>query len=112
MLKLEKTLRAWGSREFEAVMKQELAQNAEQLPLQQGLMLSSSVSDAPIEVVIYGVQEQAHSIEVRTGIFYQGLVGGCSCADDPTPDSPNTEYCELLLTLDKQSAIATVILLD
>jgi hypothetical protein len=111
MLRLDKALRAWGTADFEAVFKQELAQNADQLPLQQGLVQSSSVADAPISVLVYRVHEQGDSICIKAGIFYQGMVGGCSCADDPTPDSENTEFCILLLEIDKATALATVRLL-
>jgi hypothetical protein len=111
MLRLDNALRAWGTADFEAVFKQELARNADLLPLQNGLSLSSLVAEAPISVVVYLVQEQADSIIVKTGIFYLGVDGGCSCADDPTPVSENTEYCVLLLEIDRASARTTVRLL-
>jgi hypothetical protein len=111
MLRLDKTLRAWGTAGFDTVLKLELAQHADQLPLQQALAVSSSVADAPISVLIYQMQEQEESISIKAGIFYQGMVGGCSCADDPTPDSENTEFCILLLEIDRATAIATVSLL-
>jgi len=40
-------------------------------------------------------------IQVKAGIFYKGIMGGCNCADDPTPDSKNNEYCEVQLDIDK-----------
>ncbi len=112
MLILEKSLGAWGTPGFEAALKQELAQHAEQLPLQRALSSSSSVVDAPITVVILSATELESLIRVKTGIFYQGLVGGCACANDPTPESENTEYCEVQLDIDKASGAAAVTLLQ
>jgi hypothetical protein len=47
-------------------------------------------------------------IRVKAGIFYQGVLGGCSCADDPTPASEINEYCEVQLDIDKSTAATAV----
>lgn len=112
MVRLAQSLQAWGTPDFAAVLKQEVAQcGRDWLPLQQGLSASSSVADAPITLVVLSATELENAIQVRAGIFYQGLIGGCSCADDPTPDSENTEYCEVLLEIDKVTAEVAVSLL-
>lgn len=109
MTQLDRSLQAWGSPDFEAVLKQEIAQlGVEYLPLQQGLASSSSVVDAPLTVLIHSVSETESAICIRAGIFYQGITGGCSCADDPTPPSENNEYCEVRLEIDKLSAAVMV----
>ncbi len=111
MLTLEKSLRAWGTAAFEQALKQELAEHAAELPLQQALTHSSSVADAPVTVLVQSVSDLGGALRVKAGIFYEGLLGGCACANDPTPESPYTEYCELLLEIDKASAAAAVTLL-
>lgn len=112
MIRLEKSLQAWGTAEFASVLKREIEQaSAEQLPLQQGLSLSSSVADTPFTVVIHGAAEQGGVIRVKAAILYQGVTGGCSCAGDPTPDNEIDEHCEVLLDIDKATAEATVSLL-
>lgn len=112
MIKLDKSLRAWGTPEFAATLKQEVAQlGYDQLPLQQGLSTGNYVSDAPITVSINRVTEMGNVIRVTAGIFYQGVIGGCSCTDDPTPISEINEYCEVQLDIDKTTAIAEVALL-
>ncbi|MBI1173919.1 MAG: hypothetical protein GC139_01485 [Sideroxydans sp.] len=110
MLRLDKARLAWGMPEFEAVLKQELARQAALLPLQQGLSSSSYVVDTPITVVINRVTDLGNAIHVRAGIFYQGVIGGCSCADDPSPVSEIDEYCEVLLEIDKETAATAVAL--
>lgn len=100
-MRLEESRRAWGTPEFAAVLKQELQRHADALPLQQGLRQSSSVGSEPVTAVIHGFLETAGVIRVRAGIFYQGLVTGCSCADDPGPPGEVSEYCELLLEINE-----------
>ncbi len=104
MIQLDQSLQAWGSLEFETVLKRELAQQASELPLQQGLATGNYVLDAPVTVVINSVVDTGGTIRVMAGVFYQGVIGGCSCADDPTPISEINEYCEVLLDIDKGSA--------
>lgn len=111
MMRFEQAMRAWGTPEFEAVLKQELAQlEAGQLPLQQGLSSGNYVSDAPVTLVINRVTEMEKVIRVNAGVFYQGIIGGCSCTDDPTPASEINEYCEVQLDIDRATAIAAVTL--
>lgn len=110
MIKLDQALRARGSPEFEAVLKQEIAQFADQLPLQQGLSTGNYVAATPITVAIIGVADLEKVIRVHAGIFYQSVIGGCSCADDPTPTSENNEYCEVQMDIDKATAATTAAL--
>ena len=112
MLHLTDTLRAWGTPGFESILKQELALHADALPLQQGLAHSNHVTDAPVTVMMHTAAETDGAIRVKAGIFYQGVLGGCSCADDPSPETGNNEYCEVLLLIDKGTAAVTVTLVD
>jgi hypothetical protein len=110
MIKLDKSLHAWGTPKFQAVLKQEIEQlGADNLPLQQGLSTGNYVSDTPFTVLVHSVAEMDNMIRVKVGIFYQGIIGGCSCTDDPTPASDINEYCEVHLDIDKASAITTVV---
>jgi hypothetical protein len=109
MVKFDKALRAWETPGFEPVLKQEIEQlGANQLLLQQALSNSSSVSDEPVTVVIINVAEMGDVIRVKAGIFYRGVIGGCSCADDPAPDNEIDEYCEVQLDIDKFTAATRV----
>jgi hypothetical protein len=111
MIKLDKSLAAWGTPKFQAVLKQEIEQlGADKLPLQQGLSTGNYVSNTPFTVLVHSVAEMENIIRVKVGIFYQGIIGGCSCTDDPTPASDINEYCEVHLDIDKASAITRVVL--
>jgi len=112
MIRLTKTLSAWGTPAFEAILKSEIEQlDAEQLPLQQGLSTSSYALDNTLNVRIISVTEDASFIHVKVGVFYTGIIAGCSCADDPTPINENNEYCEVQLEINKMTAEAAVTLL-
>lgn len=94
------------------MLKQEVKHlGVNQLPLQQGLTASSYALGDNLEVMIISVSEQAHSIRAKVGIFYTGIIAGCSCADDPTPIDEQTEYCLVQLDIDKLTADTSAVLL-
>lgn len=112
MIRLPNSLNVWGTPEFEAVLKQEIEQlDASALPLQQGLSVSSHVTDRPFQAMIIGASEDVGLLRVKAGIFYTGMIAGCSCADDPTPIDELNEYCVVQFDIDTTTAETTVTLL-
>ena len=108
---LPHALAAWGTPGFGEVFKLEVEQlDASLLPLQQGLTGTSAVADEPHSAMLLGATVVGDCLRVRAGIFYAGLLGGCSCADDPTPTSENNEYCEVQLDIDKTTAATAITL--
>jgi hypothetical protein len=113
MIRLAQSLIAWGTPDFEGTLKAEIEQlGVEQLPLQQGLTTSSYALDDKLNVRIIRVFEDAGFIRAKAGIFYTGIIAGCSCADDPTPVEKQNEYCEVQLDINKITAETTVSLLS
>ena len=113
MIVLDRTLRAWGTPVFDDVLKQQLLQlSIDQLPLQQGMSMGSYVIDAPITLVNIRAAEMNDVIRVQAGVFFQTVIAGCSCADDPSAVNENNEYCEVQLDIDKTTAVANVTLAD
>jgi len=113
MMRLEKTLSAWGKPDFEAILKQEIEQlGVDRLPLQQGLSSGNYALAEPVTATILDVAELEKVIRVKAGIFFSSVIGGCSCADDPTPVDKINEYCEIRLDIDKSTAATTVALVD
>ena len=112
MIRLTNALNAWGTPEFEGALKREIEQmDAQSLPLQQGLSAGSYAIDGKLDAMIIGVFEEAGFIRVKAGIFYSGIIAGCSCADDPMPVNEESEYCVVQLDINKQTAETTVVLL-
>ncbi|MDH3979283.1 MAG: hypothetical protein OEU91_02080 [Gammaproteobacteria bacterium] len=95
------------------MLKSEIEQmNTDVLHLQQGLSQSSVALDDNLDAIIISVSDETDCICVKAGIYYAGIIAGCSCADDPTPDNQTTEYCQVLLAIDKTTAETTVTLLQ
>lgn len=113
MTRLNSSLVAWNTPDFRRIFKEEAGLlGMSSLPLQEGLSRSSHVSGDKYEVVVLGVAEEAARITVKAGVFYNGIIAGCSCADDPTPVDEQTEYCVLQFDIDKQTAETSITLLD
>ena len=111
-MQLSKSLNAWNTPAFGKILKQEIQSlDGKLLPLQQGLSHSSYACEDNFSVVILGISEGDTSICVKTGIFYTGLIPGCSCADDPSPDNEYAEYCEVEFTINTTTAETCVRLL-
>ena len=109
MPRLPMALAAWNTPDFEGALKREIeATGAGWLPLQQGLSSSSYALDDNISAMIIGVSDEPGCIRARVGIFYSGIIAGCSCADDPTPVEAQAEYCEVRLAIDKATAQTAV----
>jgi len=112
MIRLTKTLNAWGTPDLKDILKKEIEQlDAGQLPLQQGLSTGSYAIDGKLNAMIIGVFEEAGFIRVKAGIFYSGIIASCSCANDPTLINEESEYCVVQLDIDKQTAETTIALL-
>ena len=112
MIRLTRALDAWGTPEFEDVLKKEIERlDAGLLPLQQGLTTGSYALDDRLKAMIIGVSEEAGFIRAKAGIFYTGILTGCSCADDPTPVNEESEFCVVQLDIDKSNAETTIALL-
>jgi len=100
MIRMPLTLASWETSEFERTFKEEAATiDPALLPLQQGLSHSTHALAEGLEFVLLDAREEEGRLRIRAGIFYRGIVAGCSCADDPTPIEPVTEYCEVLLRI-------------
>jgi hypothetical protein len=108
-----RALAAYGRDNFEGILKQEIeALGVDGLPLVKGLSGSNYVVGDKLQAMIISVTADARHVRVKAGIFFAGILTGCSCADDPTPVGEQNEYCELMFEIDRTSARATVALLS
>lgn len=113
MIHLPETLKAWDTPTFRDVLKREIEHlDPGLLPLQEGLCRSSHVTATPFRAVPLAVDHDGSRLRVKSGIFYTGIIAGCSCADDPTPIDEQTEYCILQFDIDTTTGDTTVRLID
>ena len=108
---MKKTLAAWGSEHFVATFKQEVsALSVDDLLLQQALTVGSYATTDNLKVMINQYKEMSDSYIVNAGIFFTSMIGGCNCADDPTPQDSYAEYCELCFIIDKTQGETSIML--
>ncbi len=113
MFYLTQSLKAWGSHEFNRILKEELCSiDSDLLPLQQGLTQSSYAIGSNLSAMVLSIKNDKTHIRVKAGLFYTGVISGCNCADDPTPVDEINEYCNVLLHIDKSTAETVVTYID
>lgn len=111
-IRFDRTPAAWGTPAFREVVKAEIeALDSARLPLQEGLSRSSHVAPGRIGAVILAGEEDAGCLRIKAGLFYAGIIAGCSCADDPSPVDEITEYCEVEFLVDMATGEASVSLI-
>ncbi|HKI59571.1 MAG TPA: hypothetical protein VKA23_00935 [Mariprofundaceae bacterium] len=111
MVRLVQSLAAWGTPEFKTVLKQEIeAFDIAQLPLVAAMTGGSVPLEGSVEAVIRNVSEDDLCIHVRAGIFFKSIIAGCACANDPTPENENNEYCDIELMIDKETAESDIVM--
>ena len=112
-IKLPQSRAAWGTQEFKTVLKQEISQlDFDHLPLVQGMAQGSVPIEGSVEVMILNFSETDSAIHAKVGIFYQSIIAGCSCSDDPTPTDVCNEHCEVQLEIDKLTSEASIRLMN
>ena len=109
MFKLNLSLLAWDTDAFNNIFIKEISALDERtLPLQQGLSHSSYANSDKLTASVLSKNSNENCLFIKAGLFYTGTIAGCNCADDPTPVDENNEYCEVLFTIDKKTAVASV----
>ena len=110
---LKNTCKAWGQAELKQVFNHELrGLYVDALPLQQGLKQSSVALNHALSASILNAREVGDNYIIHAGLFYTGMVAGCNCADDPTPQDEVNEYCEVIFTIDRRTGLTAVELAD
>ncbi len=109
MKRLPKSLSAFGSTIFNQTVKQELADfNNTDFPLHLATTQGGIVDNKQVSISVLNSIEKATNIEVKLAVFFDELVAGCSCGDQPMQVN---NYCQLLLLINKQTSQATFLML-
>lgn len=102
---LTAALRAWQTQSFANILREELEDlPVGTLPLLNGASRGGIPDDRDIKVMLLSVVEAQDAIQARVGIFFNEIMAGCSCGDEPLALN---SYCELQVSIDKDSAEAT-----
>lgn len=116
-LMLPRSAAAWNSAAFRSTLIDEMQTLGPEHPalqplLQAGLRQTSAVADIALAAHLLSSRDSDGHVQAHLGLFYAGLIAGCSCADDPSPVDTITEHCELLLDIDLATGRAWVSLRD
>ncbi len=112
-MRLQASSRAWEEGRFAAALKEELeATSPDALHLERALNAGNYLLDDPPTVLVNGFEERDGVIAARIGVFFGVVDAGDCCIDDPAPQTPHEEYCELELRIAKEDGETRVRLLD
>lgn len=104
MPKFTTSLTNWGSDSFSQTLKNEMENlEASVLPLDKGTTQGGLVDDSNISATIINFTEEEGYIQAKVGVFFNEIIGGCSCGDDPLSENA---YCEIQVSIDKATAEA------
>ena len=68
----------------------------------------TDLAETPWQIMVLKSQFSDQQVVAEIGIFFQSLNGGCNCSDNPDPLSPENEYGEFVLTINRSTCDATL----
>lgn len=88
-------------------LQQELPHHAGNL-VHKAIRYGTDIAPTPWQVMLLSSDFSETMISADISIFFQSLNGGCNCSDNPDPISPENEYGEFVLTIDRRTCDATL----
>jgi len=88
-------------------LHQELQKHAGDIVLQ-AMLYGTDLAETPWQIMVLKSQFSDQQVVAEIGVFFQSLNGGCNCSDNPDPLSPENEYGEFVLTIDRSTYDATL----
>ena len=105
-IQLPDSVRNWNSAEFSGSFKREIqGLPSGTLPLQSRGTQNGLVDDSDLSLVLLQTTETGDMYNIRTGVFFSGIIGGCSCGDEPEAENA---YCEIWVRIHNKTAEASI----
>jgi hypothetical protein len=79
------------------------------LPLERALTQGGRVEAGGVTATVISLAESETGIRARVGIFFDEIVGGCSCGDEPFS---HNVFCEMQVDVDRETAEAAFTLIE
>ena len=100
----------WETPEFKPYCLAQLSAFAGELPLGQCCTHSSVIDPESISFRIINAQQQESSIGLKVGVFFEELLSGCACSDDPSQAMiRENAYCEMQLSISRAGEVEVFI---
>lgn len=102
MPRLPESLQTYNTEQFNPTLKHELKSiDSGLFPLHLGTTQGGIVDDSQIAFSIINSRADAETIRAKVGVFFNEVIGGCSCGDDPLSENA---YCEIWVVINRQTA--------
>ncbi len=109
MITLPASLKHWNSTSFKDTFKSEVLNlKPDSMPLHLATTQGGYVNYDNIGLSILSTNEDENYLNIKTGIFFTEVVGGCNCDDDPVETN---NYCTLLINIDKSTSACSFTLI-
>lgn len=90
----------WETPDFKPYCLAQLKAFVDELPLGQCCMHSSVIDPESVSFRMISTQRQDTSIGLKIGVFFEELLSGCACSDDPSQAMIRENgYCEMQLLI-------------
>jgi hypothetical protein len=95
---------AWGSDSFSATLSAEIRNlPLSELPLTEATSQGGYIDDSDLEITVFHVGGDKHSIRASIGCFFTEIVICCGCGDEPMQTNG---YCQMRVEIDRVSGEA------
>ncbi len=93
------SIAAWQSDDFALVVCQE-SQKSGLISLVQLMERGNTPLLDSMQLSLLSAALDGDHIKVKLGVFFQSVIAGCQCADDPNPIDSMPEYAEVEILID------------
>ena len=100
----------WETPDFKSYCLAQLKAFAPELPLGHCCTHSSMIDPESIGFRIISTQHQDSSIGLKIGVFFEEVLSGCACSDDPSQAMIRENgYCEMQLLISETGQVEVFI---
>ena len=98
----------WEKPDFSQYCLSELNRlQVEELPLQDCCQYSCVIEPKSLSFRLISQQKVSEYLLIKVGVFFQEVLSGCACSDDPSQAMIHeNNYCELELRVEKDGAFS------
>ena len=106
---LTQTAQAQDEQALKLALREELIASKDALSsVMKAMQHGTDLAETSWQIMVLNSQFSDQQITAEIGIFFQSLNGGCNCSDNPDPITPENEYGEFVLTIDRKTCEATL----